>query len=196
MNPGVRKALDERLLKGMLEADELTELAEATSVFPWSKYEGSFALEIGTYKGHTAVMMAKSIIAMGHAARVIVIDAFERAQSEPLNKPGSYQKTMENILAAGLGHNCLVISACSDDAAHLIPARVGALVIDGYHSYEQATRDLENYIPKLLPGGFCLVDDYCDFYPGVIQAVDEFLLRAPGVVLEQKLRKGVALRKI
>jgi hypothetical protein len=194
ISPAVQEIVKFRAAFGQLEVDELTSIAENLIAFPWEN--DNFIVEIGTYKGRTPVMMARALTTIGRRPKIVSIDAFDRVTPTRWNCRGSYDETIKNILAAGLGAQCVVVSGFSDDVAPLIPSRAAALIVDGWHSLEQASSDLRNYFPKLVPGGFAMVDDYCNFYPGVIQAVDEFVASGnSGVVLEKKLNKGVILRR-
>lgn len=52
------------------------------------------------------------------------------------------------------------------------------IYIDGNHRYEFVKEDLENYYPKVKPGGFIVCDDYHytgNWDDGVTRAVDEFM---------------------
>ena len=85
-----------------------------------------------------------------------------------------------------MGHVCLPLACFSYDAAPVVADNVGVLVVDGDHSYPVVTRDLRLFAPKVRPGGFLFIDDYGPAYPGVVQAVDEFLADQPGFVLHAK----------
>lgn len=60
------------------------------------------------------------------------------------------------------------------------------LYIDGGHEYDSVRIDIERYEPFLQPGGVIAFDDYGTkpgdqwHYPGVKQAVDEFMAANPG----------------
>jgi cephalosporin hydroxylase len=186
------KLVNERARYGQLELGELTALAEALLEFPWRPEH--FIIEIGTYKGRTPVMMARVLETIGVRPKILSIDAFDRVIKTPLNCRGSYAETITNILEAGLGAQCLVLSAASTDAAPFVPAGAGALIIDGWHDYDQVKADLENYTPKVADGGFILVDDYCQVYSGLRIAVDEFLARSAWEVSRAE-SKWLILRK-
>jgi predicted O-methyltransferase YrrM len=65
-------------------------------------------------------------------------------------------------------------------AAHFAPSQLDWIYIDGDHHYEFVKADLEDYFPRLKPGGFITGDDYHypgDWDDGVTRAVDEFLAR-------------------
>jgi hypothetical protein len=50
------------------------------------------------------------------------------------------------------------------------------IFIDGDHSYEGVRSDLDNYFPKMKPGGYILGHDIDEpVYPGVTKAVHQFV---------------------
>jgi len=51
---------------------------------------------------------------------------------------------------------------------------IDAIFIDGDHSYNAVSKDLEFWWKKLRKGGWLLGDDYNSCHPGTTQAVDEF----------------------
>ena len=95
---------------------------------------------------------------------------------DPINPRGAYAAYLETVRHHGVADVCLPLVAFSKDAARVVPATVGVLVVDGGHDYPVVSRDLALYAPKVRPGGFILVDDYIDAYPGVQQAVQEYFV--------------------
>lgn len=69
------------------------------------------------------------------------------------------------------------------------------LLIDTSHEYEDTKRELEYWIPALMPGGYIWLHDYTDQYPGVIKAVDE-LHEQLGIEFYKKQGLGWSGRKI
>jgi hypothetical protein len=191
----IEKIIDWRTKYGMLERDELEAIAGALINYYWGNND--LVVEIGMYKGRTTQMMAAILQTIGARPPIVSIDAFERVIPEKkFNCRGNYSIAAENIVAAGYGAQCVIISAGSNEAVDFIPPRIGFLIIDGWHSLEQCARDLANYMPKVKTGGRCLVDDYCDYYPGVVQAVDEYAAATPGVEVFARLNKGIVLKKV
>jgi len=47
--------------------------------------------------------------------------------------------------------------------------------IDANHSFEAVAADIAAYFPKIRPGGILAGHDYCGCWPGVMQAVDQFV---------------------
>jgi len=48
-----------------------------------------------------------------------------------------------------------------------------AVFIDADHSYEGVRKDIDAWLPKVMPGGILCGHDFDGMFPGVIQAVDE-----------------------
>lgn len=63
----------------------------------------------------------------------------------------------------------------SEDAACLFDNdSVGMVYVDGLHEYEDVSRDINLWYPKVMSGGIIAGHDFDACLPGVIRAVDEF----------------------
>ena len=62
--------------------------------------------------------------------------------------------------------------------------KADVMYIDGSHEYKAVASDLEEFKTLLKPDGILWGDDYCDAWPGVIKAVNEFSERN-GFTLEK-----------
>jgi hypothetical protein len=71
----------------------------------------------------------------------------------------------------------------SQDAAQLVPNGLDLVYIDANHAYEGVKSDIESWYPKVRSGGIISGDDY-HYYPGVVQAVDEFFGNHPELTLQ------------
>jgi hypothetical protein len=51
------------------------------------------------------------------------------------------------------------------------------LFVDGLHTYEAVKADIDDWVPRVIPGGVIVFDDYFPLgdHPGVKQAVDELV---------------------
>jgi predicted O-methyltransferase YrrM len=49
------------------------------------------------------------------------------------------------------------------------------IIHDAAHDYDHVYEDLTNWFPKLKKGGSMIIDDYESNWPGVIQAVDQYV---------------------
>ncbi len=162
----------------MMDDGELRYLAAITLAFPWSP--GDIVVEIGSYSGLTAAFVAETLAEAGHDNPVLSIDPFERVPHTRQNPQGKYKRYLRTMRERRLEDRCLPLVAYSQDAATVVPDRIGLLIVDGNHKYENVARDLALYAPKVLAGGFIFLDDYTTTYPGVVEATDEFLEATPG----------------
>ncbi len=173
--PDQAAALANGVGSGMMDSSELLHLAAAAATVPWP--EGAIAVEIGAYRGQTTAFLARVFELLAVRAPVLSIDPFERVSPDPLNPQGNYAAFLESIRAAGAEDRCLPLTAFSQDAAAVVPDRIGLLIVDGSHHYPVVRQDLALYAPKVFPGGVVFVDDYTESYPDVLLATDECLAR-------------------
>jgi len=62
-------------------------------------------------------------------------------------------------------------------AGHVRDGSLDWIFIDGDHSYEGCRRDIEAWEPNVKGGGWVSGHDYAPEWPGVVQAVDEYVER-------------------
>jgi hypothetical protein len=175
--PKAAQELAREFASGMMDSDELLHLAGALASYPWEA--GGIVVEIGAFEGRTTIFMARILRMLGRRVPILSIDPFERAEPDQANPQGNYATYLENIEREGLHEVCLPLVAFSQDAAAVVPDRVGVLVIDGAHHYSTVKQDFALYGPKVLPQGMIFVDDYSTGYPDVLRATDEYLRAEP-----------------
>jgi hypothetical protein len=70
--------------------------------------------------------------------------------------------------------NVEYINLTSDDAIiKLKNVSFDFIYIDGWHTYEQVIKDIDNYLPQINKNGFIGCHDYNPGWLGVMKAVDE-----------------------
>lgn len=114
-------------------------------------------LEIGTFKGEAISMVAAS----GFFKNISTIDVWNHGRIDILEE-------FDNI-------NYYIGSSddCIDDFED---GSLDVVYIDGHHSYEQVTKDIQNYLPKLKNDGFMAGHDYhLGAWPEVVGAIHEQL---------------------
>lgn len=151
--------------------------------------KGACCLEIGTWKGD----FSAQIIEVTRPAQLHLVDpwkceegsVYEEAWYGEKKSGGQaamdaiYQGVCERFreeINAGVVH---VHREYSDRACSAFEdGFFDWIYIDGNHLYEFVKADLENYFPKVRPGGFISGDDYLEggwWKGGVKKAVDEFV---------------------
>ena len=70
--------------------------------------------------------------------------------------------------------NIHLIRKTSDDAIDdLINESFDFIYIDGIHTYDQVNKDIDNYKPLIVKGGFIGGHDYHPVWGGVVQSINE-----------------------
>ena len=155
-------------------------------------------LEIGSYHGRSAAVMARSLRA-GEALHIC--DAFESTTDDHYADKPTPEKVRANVLQLSptLEHSQIVIHEClSDDLEFHEPQKFRFIHIDGGHTAEQVYADLETAERSLDPRGVVVVDDYGHLHwPGVAEGTDAFMNdNADFRILADMNRHGALGRKL
>lgn len=179
-------------ITGDIEIDSrvlISKLNPVREIFGWFSYselydffvddsvDDSKIVEIGSFFGKSTEYLLKKINQSGKDIKVFCIDTFEGTQNEEfhlnlVNEHGGdiYEDFCKNIDAAKVtilkdySNNCSdIFDNCSIDY----------LMIDGDHSYDGVTSDINNYFYKVKPGGYICGDDY-NVFPSTTRAVNDF----------------------
>jgi SAM-dependent methyltransferase len=150
-------------------------------------------LEIGSWKGASAIHMARLQHQLGRAdTEIVCVDTWlgslefwenhddeERYRALKLcdGYPTVYWTFLFNVAACGLQSVITPFPITSAIAARFFTHHeltFDAIYVDGSHDYLDVAADIAAYWPLLRSGGVMLGDDYCSKWPGVMDAVDEF----------------------
>ncbi len=158
-------------------------------------------VEVGTWKGASAITMARACRQHGVPCEEIVcIDSWlgsagmlirgSGEQTHPsalavhLRRRHGYPRLYDDFLANVIHTGCqdlITPLAASTDVAAAVLATIGLPVdliyLDANHSHASVTADLAAYWPLLNPGGVLLAHDYVPGHPGCLRAIDEFAER-------------------
>lgn len=149
----------------------------------------SRVIEVGTWKGGSAIHMAGILKALGvPEPEIVCVDTWLGAPiawtTEPTLKPslrlrGGYPQLYYTFArnVADAGHQDVITPLpASSDGARTILAHHGAtadvIYVDADHDYEPCKRDLLGYLDLLSPDGVLIGDDFGCF-PGVTRAAKE-----------------------
>lgn len=118
-------------------------------------------LEIGTFKGGSALLVAGAMDALGTKGRLVCLDP------EPQMAPGDW---------ATIAHRATMLRGYSPDALpeaeRLAGGRFDFVLIDGDHSAAGVLRDATGVLTVVAPGAHLVFHD-C-FNPEVARGIDEF----------------------
>jgi hypothetical protein len=150
---------------------------------------GGACAEIGTWRGDFAAV----ILADRQPSSLFLVDPWEYRTEEDYEQASyggkmdggqqaldaMHQSVVERFASEISGGQVTVLRQRSTDAARTFaPASLDWVYIDGDHSYEGVSADLEAYFAAVKPGGLMAGDDYGHegswFEDGVKRAVDEF----------------------
>jgi hypothetical protein len=94
-----------------------------------------------------------------------------------------YQQAVTNL--SKFGDRVVQVKKFANDAVSSIPDNIDILYIDANHGYKYVKSDLENYYPKVAPGGYVIGDDATD--------TDDSRRNEDGDIVSHFTYEGVAL---
>jgi hypothetical protein len=148
-------------------------------------------LEVGTWKGASALYMGKKLREINEDCAVVCVDTWLGSvehwvsidRDELMFKNGHpqlYRQFMTNIVHEKLEDVIVPMPMPSRQAAtilDLINFQAPAVYIDGGHDLRSVSEDLENFWPLVIQNGILFGDDYSMAFKGVVEAVDSFVLQ-------------------
>jgi MMP 1-O-methyltransferase len=163
-----------RKVAGHLEENEARFLGLLAACVP----ANGAILEIGSFRGRSTVMLAKVASHYG-LGPVVAIDPHNSPilldrQANP--EASSYQDFLKSIRTAGVSNHVESHLAYSTDVASSWNRPIRLLWIDGDHSYEGAKKDLDGFLPRLVPDGVVAFHDALNVFPGPIRVFVEDIL--------------------
>lgn len=167
--------------------------------------EPQLIVEVGTWKGASAMVMAKAAREINPDAKVVCVDTWLGSPdfwdnfSDPRTYgsfkmrngyPQVYYTFLNNIVCAGLQDVVIPFPSTSYVASEWFRKRniqPDLVYIDATHEYDEVSRDIRQWFAVLREGGVMIGDDYnARWWPGVIRAVEEAALWLPGFRLLSK----------
>lgn len=162
-------------------------LADAVSAF-----RPRVVVEIGTWKGASALYLARTMAEHGVAGTVIAVDTWLGAVDHWADEslfaelatehgfPSLYRTFLANVVREGMTDRVIPLPLDSVNAAELLRLRgvtADVIHLDAGHEEASVAADLRAWWPVLRPGGLFIADDYDRLggrFPGVTRAVDAF----------------------
>jgi hypothetical protein len=155
-----------------------------------NRIKPSVIVEVGTWKGASAIHMAGLAKAHKPDCRIVCIDTWTASNKslwvQPKLRevyerrngfPTVYWQFLANVVHAGHSGTILplpVTSSCGAEIFQHYQVAADLIYIDAGHSLDDVAFDLKHYWPLVRPGGCLFGDDYMEVWPGVCQAVIQF----------------------
>jgi predicted O-methyltransferase YrrM len=175
--PGGREIIRlHRQLEGMIALREAAWLYRAAR-------KADRIVEVGSYRGKSAVIMARGAMAAGRTgARITAIDPHLVGNDSPRFGFGSEDR--EALLRAVRAHGVErmieeMVMTSAEARAAWNGEPIDLLWIDGDHSYEAAKHDFEKWGELVRVGGTIAAHDHAPRFPGVIRAWQEAIAADP-----------------
>lgn len=142
-------------------------------------------IETGTARGFSALCMAKALSDAGKAGKILTFDILphdvpmywnciadhERGRLSRRQLLADYAPLLERYVVFHQGDTRLELPKVSVPRVHLA-------FLDGVHTYEYVTAEVESFRDKQQPGGVIFFDDYTPgHFDGVVKATDEVCAR-------------------
>jgi predicted O-methyltransferase YrrM len=140
-------------------------------------------VEIGSFKGKSAIALAKGVCVSQTPAKVIAIDPHSSpSTTDPgLNgTPSSEPEMRANLALAGVSDVVDVRVQLSTAAAAQWSGPVRLLWVDGDHTLRGVSADLDSWLPHLSEGGVLAMHDVLHGFDGPSQAFLDRVLEMPG----------------
>jgi predicted O-methyltransferase YrrM len=116
---------------------------------------GTVAVEIGSHRGKSAILIASGLQG---ASRLTAVDPFDDPRWG--GGPESLEKFTANIEAAGVASRIDLFRGISSEAsAQWDGTPVGLLWVDGAHDLESTLADFDGWLPYMAPGSEIYVHD-------------------------------------
>jgi predicted O-methyltransferase YrrM len=142
---------------------------------------GATFIEVGAWRGRSTSYMAVEILNSGKNIFFYTVDTWKGSEEHAIQffsevtTDGLYNDFLKNI--EPVRHLVAPIRMASVEAASLFEDESFDLVVlDGDHSYEGLSADIQAWWPKVKPGGIMAGDDYNkEYWPSVCNAIFDVL---------------------
>lgn len=155
-------------IRGWFEPEEGDELARlAGLVDPEQEI-----VEVGAFAGRSTAYLAEGSYD-GLGAHITSLDDWSPAALPGGTDQAAADEVMDEYLDNVEGSRVTYLRARSTQIAPFWLKPIGLFFLDATHIYEDTVRDIADWGPHVVPGGYMAFHDYHPAYPGVVQATDE-----------------------
>jgi SAM-dependent methyltransferase len=147
-------------------------------------------IDVGVWKGASTIYLAGLLKNSGIGGTVIAVDTFLGSVEHwdrnsgfaglvphRFGIPLLYEQFLSNVVRCGTQDRIVPLPQTSTTAGLLLRRygmQAGLIHIDASHEYDDVLRDARAWWDVLAPGGFLVGDDYDQYWPGVVQAANQF----------------------
>lgn len=145
--------------------------AKMVDLFP----NNSNFVEIGSWKGKSSAFMAVEIYNSNKNIDFYCIDTWEGSSEHSSEEKGDnlFQTFITNVQP--ISHIIKPIRMKSLEAVNFFADNsIDFCFIDAAHDYQNVINDIRAWYPKIKENGIIAGHDFSKFWPGVVQAVEEF----------------------
>lgn len=139
-------------------------------------------VEIGSWQGRSSSFLARAaadskngqFYAIDHfRGNLGKEDAYVVGKDDLSDLKGNF---LENIRKVGLESSVELLDLPNADASlRFTSEQIRFLFIDGDHTAEGVSKDIELFFPKLCPGAIVVFDDFSPAFPGLVNVLDSLL---------------------
>ena len=158
-------------IEGWLTEGEATILARCVAATTTMTTSTTRAVEIGSYKGRSTVLLALTIKELGSRLRLMAIDPHIGYHFG--GGANTYELLHETIFKHSVEGVVDVVRARSTDVRLREP--LALVFIDGLHDRVSVREDHAHVAPSVILGGLVVFHDYREQFPGVFETVNELL---------------------
>jgi SAM-dependent methyltransferase len=166
------------------------------STHPWfaqiiGQVKPARILELGTWKGASAIHMAHLAKQVNPQAQVLCVDTwlgshrvlwttpeYRRQLDLKHGFPQQYFQFLANVVHSGLQEQIFPLpmtSYCATDILQQAGMEFDVIYIDAHHDEDEVIGDMRRCYKLLRPGGMMFGDDYTPAETGVVKAVNRFV---------------------
>jgi hypothetical protein len=148
--------------------------------------------EVGSWKGRSAINMARAVKSLGLPTEIICVDTWLGSPEHWLGQeaqwyeslrlvhgmPQLYYTFLANVVRSGVEDVITPLPMTSENAATVfakLRIKFDVVYVDAAHEYEPAKRDMDAYYDLLEGDGLLIGDDYL-LWEGVTRAAEELAL--------------------
>jgi len=125
--------------------------------------EGGKIAEIGSYRGRSAIVIAKAAPAAGEIAAIDPHAGNDRGPQQidgtAAEGEGDHELFHSNLRNAGVDERIRHVRMPSESAHSAITGQLDMLYVDGAHRYGPAMADIRDWGARVRPGGVMLIHD-------------------------------------